>query len=83
MLVVLLLDRCRHDSTRPDAVAAHQHGLLHSVVVQERRFERRRVSRAELEDVPDLDRSLETQSAATVGAAVTIDRLPDVCKTSR
>ena len=64
VLVVRLLDDGSHDTRRPDAVAPTDQRLLRSVLVEERRAERRRVAVVELEDVADLDRSLEAQSAA-------------------
>ena len=66
VLVVALLDERRHHARRADAVAAHDQRLLLSVLVEERRAERLRVARAELEDVADLDRRLELQRAAAV-----------------
>src|SRR5207237_9090021 len=48
------------------------------VLVEERRAERLREPRAELEDVADLERDLESQRAAAVGAAVALAHLADV-----
>src|SRR5262245_21471089 len=73
-----LLDDRSHHASRPDAVAPADERLLLAVLVEERRAERLGVARPELEDVPDLDRGLETQPAAAVGAGVALARLAQV-----
>ena len=78
LLVVLLLHHRRQDARRPDAVAAADERLLLAVLVEERRAERLRVARPELEDVPDLDRGLEPQRAAALRARIALARLAQV-----
>ena len=77
LVVVLLHDRGDRPG-RPDPVAAHHDRLLAPVLVEERRAERLGVERAELEDVADLDRRLDAQPAAALGAGVALARLADV-----
>src|SRR6478672_2088238 len=72
-LVVSLLDDRRHHAGRADAVAAHDQRPLLPVLVEEVRVERLREPRLELEDVPHLDRRLETESAAAVRTGVPLD----------
>ena len=67
VVVVVLLDSRGHDARRADPVAAADQRLLHPVLVEEGRAERLRVAGAELEDVSDLDRSLEVKRAAAAG----------------
>src|SRR5581483_5950249 len=61
-----------------DAVAAAEQRLLSPVLVEERRVEPRAVLVGEIEDVADLDRRLERQRAAALGAAVAFERLAQV-----
>ena len=62
VLVVVLLDDGGHHPPGSDPVAAAEDRLLAAVLVEERRVERRRVERPEIEDVPDLDRRLEARA---------------------
>ena len=78
VLVVVLLDRRGHDPRRADAVAPADQRLLRAVLVEERRAERLRVARAELEDVADLDRRLEAERAAAHRDSVALAGLADV-----
>src|SRR5438067_11970980 len=82
-LVVALLDDRGHHAARPDPVAAAEQRLLAPVLVEERRLQRLRVLRPEVEDVADLDRRLEPERAAAFGTAVALDRLADVRETRR
>src|SRR5439155_20892766 len=72
------LDDRGHDAARPDPVPPHHDRPLLPVLVEERRTERLREPRPELEDVTDLERDLEPQRAAAVGAAVALAHLADV-----
>ena len=74
----MLLDDRGHDPTRPDAVAAAEQRLLLTVLVEERRAERRGVEAAEIEDVTDLDRGLEDERAPAQPAAVAFARLAQI-----
>src|SRR3954465_12296865 len=78
VLVVALLDERGHHARRPDAVAAHDERLLLTVLVEERRAERLREARLELEDVAHLDRRLELQRSAAHRARVPPGRLAQV-----
>src|SRR3989454_434507 len=63
-----LLDRGGGDPGRTDAVAPHDDRLLAPRLVVIRRPERRRVLRAELEDVADLDDLLDAEWLAALDA---------------
>src|SRR5581483_4821515 len=67
----------------PDSVAPHDERLLAAVLVEERRLERGRVLRTELEDVADLDRSAKCQRAAALDAAVALGGHADVGEARR
>src|SRR5205085_11599962 len=73
-----LLDDGRHRPREADSVTAHDERLLPPVLVQKRRAERLRVEGAELEDVADLDRGLDAERSAALGAGVAVLRLADV-----
>ena len=62
----------------PDPVAAADERLLDAVLVEERRLERLRVARPELEDVAHLDRSLEAKRPPQTGHTSSSRRLADV-----
>src|SRR5207249_3695037 len=59
-------------------VRAHDQRALLAVLVEKRRVERLGVVRLELEDVAELDRRLELERAAALGAAVAFARLAQV-----
>ena len=73
-----LLDDGGQHAPRADPVAPHHERMLDRLLVEVRGVERRGVDRAELEDVPDLDRRLEPQRAAATRTGVTLAREPDV-----
>src|SRR5262245_60351533 len=77
-LVVPLLDRGRHHSPGADAVAAADERFLPPAFIEERRLEAGAVLGGEVEDVPDLDRRLERERAATLRAAIALERLAEV-----
>src|SRR4029453_497326 len=74
VLVVALLDDRGEHAPRADPIAPHDERLLGPVLVEERRSERRRVLRLELEDVADLDRRLEEKPPPANGAGVALPR---------
>src|SRR6476659_4647964 len=74
VLVVVLLDHRSNRALEADPVRAHDERLLLAVLVDERRLERRGVTRAELEDVADLDRRRERERATAVRAGVALAR---------
>ena len=78
LVVVLLLDDRRHHAARADPVAAAEERLLLAVLVEERRVEAVAVLVGEIEDVADLDRGLEGERAAALGAPVALDRLAQI-----
>src|SRR5689334_14557290 len=78
LLVVPLLDDRGQHAGRADAVAAAEQRLLLAVLVQERRVERLRVERAEVEDMAHLDGSAELQRAAALRAAVALAGVAEV-----
>ncbi len=54
------------DSADADAVAAHDHRVTRALIVEERRAQRLRVHRAELEHVADFDALLRDQFPAVI-----------------
>src|SRR5207247_659652 len=72
-LVRALLDGGRGDPRRPDSVAAHYDRALSPAIVEIVGAERLRVARAELEDVPDLDRRLDPDRAADRASIALLD----------
>jgi hypothetical protein len=64
VLVGGLLDRRRHHPRGPDPVRAHDHELLHALLVKVGGAQGLGVARAQLEDVRNLDRGLDLDRAA-------------------
>src|SRR5262249_35664005 len=77
LVVALLADR-RPRARQADGVTTHDERVLPPVLVEIGRTERLRVEGSELEDVPDLDRGLDLERAAALGARVSLLCLPNV-----
>src|SRR6478672_2930342 len=69
-VVVMLLDRGRHQSSGAYTIATHDNWLRDAILVEKIRVQCLSIFRSQFEDVPDLDAPHKIQLAATLETAV-------------
>src|SRR5690606_15627234 len=76
--VVILFDRGGYDAGYADAIAAHDHDLIATFLVQNLGIHGLRILGAELENMADFDTALDLQRAFAIRAGVASDDIAQI-----
>ena len=75
---MVLFDRRRHDPRDPDAVAAHEHRLRLTLLIEHGGMHGLAVQLSQLENMAYLDAARDLQRSAAAGAGVAALRIADI-----